>query len=159
MNCDQAKELIDLRIQGGTDDRNWSEVEAHLASCPKCTAEYDELGHTRKLLSELATDGPTREEIETMWTGIASAGETVFQETTRRRLIWLFAAATLATAAVLFLAFQIGQEQYGKQVRLASASAHIYHLSTVSRVNEGDTSAHWLLDEHMGGDITEGNTD
>ena len=139
MNCEQAKKLIDQRVQlsaaeaagdsatsspGATDQPDWSDLDAHLAKCRKCSAEFLELLRTRKLLAGLSDDAPTPQETESMWTAIQSAaacpapskvGDTITSAWSKRRWILHFTAATVGLAAVLMLAFVVGQFRYDQQ--------------------------------------------
>lgn len=139
MNCEQAKKLIDQRVQlsaaeaagesarsspGATDHPDWFDLDAHLAKCRKCSAAFVELLRTRKLLAGLADDAPTPRETESMWTAIQSAaacptsskvGDTITSAPSKRRWILHFSAATVGLAAVLMLAFVVGQFRYDQQ--------------------------------------------
>jgi len=139
MNCEHARKLIDQRVQlsaaeaagesttpspGATDQPDWSDLDAHLAKCRKCSAEFLELLRTRKLLAGLADDAPTPQETESMWTAIQSAagcptsskvGDTITAVSSRRRWLLHFTAATVGLAAVLMLAFVVGQFRYDQQ--------------------------------------------
>ena len=116
MDCHRAKELIDLRLHEDFDPeattrRDWSELDAHLAGCRKCSADWAELQRMRALLADVALDKPNSKEIETMWqamvTPISAPGSS---RSSRSR--WEFVAASVAVAAVLFLAFLIAQPRH-----------------------------------------------
>ncbi len=124
MDCHKARELIDQRVhetrlEGSTPQRDWSDLEAHLKACPSCAAEWNELCRTTALLAEATAGGPTDEEIKSMWNAISSAapgGAAAHASPSRRGRVWQFVAASVATAAVLFLAFQIGHLRFGNGV-------------------------------------------
>lgn len=149
MNCREARKLIDRRIHeewaasvprgsGATERRpsrseepgpepDWSALDAHLAQCPKCQADYAELSRTRKLLADVTADGPTDEEIESMWTAIHAAqttGAVIAPRPTQRTAFWPFLAASIGTAALLLLAFQLGDWRLGE-------SSHAPTVATV----------------------------
>ena len=120
MDCQQAREQIDQRLQeqaeGKADGRrDWSELDAHLAGCPKCSADWLELLRTRNLLTPLAREEPTPKEVDSMWQAIQSAGPGPVQTIGRptRRGLYRYLAACAGIAAVLFIAFQLGTWQYG----------------------------------------------
>ncbi|HUU83824.1 MAG TPA: DUF4349 domain-containing protein [Phycisphaerae bacterium] len=120
MECKHARKLIDERLQEqpeaeGEDQRDWSELDAHLAGCPKCSADWLELLRTRNLLAPLSDDAPTEQEVTSMWQAIQTAGPaplTVIAPSTGRRL-FRYLAACAGVAAVLFIALQLGNLQYG----------------------------------------------
>ena len=145
MDCHEAGNLIDLRVEmlrrgpqdapsllkEGVGDgltRDWSDLDEHLAGCPKCAADLTEFLHTRRLLADLHDDKPTNEEMQVMWqaiepaaggtgaatqsTGGQSAGSSI-GASSRVRSILRFAVASVAVAAVLVLAFGLGNWRYG----------------------------------------------
>lgn len=115
MISDHDKEHVDelvhnaeLNADAGPPDENLS---------PEAAADAAELIRTRKLLADVSTDAPTPEETETMWQAIAATVGPDFAidappAPSRRRVILQFAAATLAAAATLLIAFSIGQVEY-----------------------------------------------
>ena len=82
MNCNEAKTLIDERVEAertsgvrskSKPDSRFKKLDAHLAACATCAAEYQALLAARELTRTVASDTPTDEEIKSMWTAIASA--------------------------------------------------------------------------------------
>ena len=69
-----------------------------------------------ELLAHVAGDAPTTQEVEQMWTAIQAAGPfsvvAVTKPSSGRRTILQFAAAVLAAAATLVIAFLLGQSRY-----------------------------------------------
>jgi len=135
MDCHEARQLIDELLhqsgakqdadvgsavrtkstgEGAGDDR--SQLEAHLAKCPKCKAEWNELAQTRNLLAELASEAPTDQEKKTMWNAIATTAQIDVSAIAR---VWFhpwirhFAAACIAFGVILATAFLLGQQKYG----------------------------------------------
>jgi len=107
-HIDELVHNAELNADGGPPDENLS---------PEAAADAAELIRTRKLLADVSTDAPTPEETETMWQAIAATVGPDFvidapPAPSRRRVILQFAAATLAAAATLLIAFSIGQVEY-----------------------------------------------
>jgi hypothetical protein len=172
MNCREAQQLIDRRIHEewaastprapGVPERepphpdelgpepDWSALDAHLARCPKCQADYAELSRTRKLLADVTADEPADEEIDSMWTAIHAAQATsavITRRPARRRGYWPFLAATVGTAALLLLAFLLGTWHYpASQLAGALSLSRVPVASPVSqdRVDEA-RRGHWML--------------
>ncbi|MHC4067097.1 MAG: anti-sigma factor, partial [Planctomycetota bacterium] len=142
MKCEQAKKLIDQRVQESAQQasgdataaapdtaatHDWSALDEHLAQCRKCSADFLELLRARNLLAGLADDAPTPKETEAMWTAIQSAaaspasrgwptssdvGSRIMSFLRKSRPSPRFAAATVGIAAVLTMAFLIGEFRY-----------------------------------------------
>lgn len=112
MDCQEAKELIDLRLHESSGDdsserADWSALEGHLGGCLACADEWIELQRTRALLVEVASDKPNTQEVESMWESILTANAVSFSS--NRQGLWRFAAALTSMAAVLGIAFALGQ--------------------------------------------------
>jgi len=125
MNCKQAQQLIDLRV----DDphaQDWTALEQHLAGCPACAALLSELQQTRTLLAELRTEGPTSEEMESMLCAVNAeniAGPAITQGVSFMRRVTPFIAACVGVAAVLLLALLVGGSHYTVLVEAVSPPA------------------------------------
>ncbi len=146
MNCQKAKELIDLRVhelvldtegragggaihpkdREGEDSSNrhvsdWSEVDAHLDACPQCRAEFEELRRVRRLLAAPTNDRPNDTEVQTMWTALqAAVAIPATTSVTNPKGWWVrnrsLVASMTGIAAVLMFAFQLGNLHYGSSM-------------------------------------------
>ncbi|MFH1572727.1 MAG: DUF4349 domain-containing protein, partial [Acidobacteriota bacterium] len=119
MNCHEADNLIDLRVQelaepGSVPAQDWSRLDEHLASCPKCKATFQELLGTHELVAALSEETPTDEERAHMLAAIqADLNEEPLEVSSNIiRNIARFTAAAVGIAAVLGLAFMLGEYQY-----------------------------------------------
>ncbi len=95
-------------------EQDWSDLDAHLATCERCSADLAELRRTRALVVDAANEKPGAQEIETMWTAIATAGlngGSVAVTPGKHGWLWTFAAASVGIAAVLGIAFRLGAER------------------------------------------------
>ena len=54
--------------------KTFAELDAHLATCPTCAADYRELLRTRELLADLAAETPTEQEMDKILTTLQSTG-------------------------------------------------------------------------------------
>lgn len=159
MDCERAREQIDLRLQecvlvpcrisadlspaadSEMQGRDWSDLDAHLARCADCSVAWLDALRAQNLLGKLAGDAPTSEEVESMWTAIqaggsaqamAEAAQRGVQQLSekaatvgRRRwgVVWRFAAAGAAVAAVLLIAFQLGSLRYAPTGEMVAVAA------------------------------------
>lgn len=152
MDCKQAKELIDIRVQEGfaegrmtgtqpphptfspgAGERGLPELEAHLRTCPACAAEMRELLQTRRSLAEVAADAPSNKEIEKMLQAItANVGALAPSKPLRssRRAAFEFIGISGALAAVLGLAFVLGSEEYGSPLSWLPQLSRVRELGT-----------------------------
>ena len=145
MDCQEAARLIDERVDlarepspADAGERDWSELDTHLSQCARCRAAYAELLQARQTLCGVAGDEPSNQEIESMWAAIQAelaAAPAATPMASRRRTIRTFVVATLGAAAVLLLAFQLGQWHYGTSTKEPMKS--LWLLS----VNRQDASA------------------
>ncbi|MBN1510999.1 MAG: DUF4349 domain-containing protein [Phycisphaerae bacterium] len=115
MISDHDKQHIDELVHNAERNADAGPLDENLS--PEAAADAAELIRTRKLLADVSTDAPTPEETETMWQAIAATVGPDFvidapPAPSRRRVILQFAAATLAAAATLLIAFSIGQVEY-----------------------------------------------
>jgi hypothetical protein len=143
MNCQDAKQQMDLRVHelvldvegragGGTTHRkdregedssdrhvsDWSELDAHLDACPQCRAEFEELRRVRRLLATAANNRPNDVEVQTMWTTLQAAIAIPATTSVGAPKGWWvrnrsLVASMTGIAAVLVLAFQLGNLHYG----------------------------------------------
>jgi len=142
MNCQDAKQRMDLRVhewmldaeghaggvtlpkdREGEDPSNghvsdWSELDAHLDACPQCRAEFEELRRVRRLLATAANDRPNDMEVQTMWTALQAAVAIPATASVANPKGWWvrnrsLVASLTGVAAVLMLAFQLGNLHYG----------------------------------------------
>jgi len=139
MDCNEARLLIDERVQGLLDSAHDLRLTEHLGACRDCTQDLKQLMKTRELLSAARIDGPPAGELGHIWKQIQarqSATRTAIPEpaeseppmtatattTTpvrrpplrmappRKETKWkLVAAACLVACATLLLAFKVGQ--------------------------------------------------
>jgi len=184
MNCQQARELIDLRVHElmleakglaaevrspgskarGREDSSseyvsdWSELEAHLDACPHCRAEFEELCQVRRLLMTAANDRPDDREVQTMWAAIQTAVAVPSHSVSAGPKRWWAKNKSLVVsmtgvAAVLMLAFQLGQVHYGESVFKGSGLSGLpftnvdSSLPTASAEHETEASG-WGIPAH-----------
>jgi hypothetical protein len=115
MISDHDKQHIDELVHNAERNADTGPPDEDLS--PEAADDAAELIRARKLLADVSTDAPTPEETETMWQAIAATVGPDFvidapPAPSRRRVILQFAAATLAAAATLLIAFSIGELEY-----------------------------------------------
>ncbi|MER8184814.1 anti-sigma factor [Kitasatospora sp. NPDC094015] len=83
-------------VLGVLDQADRLRFEAHLAGCPRCTAEVDELGGLEPLLAELVEAGPVLEQPgDQLLTRLVDEVSATRRRSRRRRLVLVAAAAVL----------------------------------------------------------------
>ena len=118
MNCQEARQLIDRYLDSperkGTSE--WNRLEAHLASCAACAADFRQLEKTRELLADLPEITPTEKEKEMMLSVIQAAPieNSTSRITERLAGKWRVAGAFTAVAACLVIAFILGESKYNQ---------------------------------------------
>ncbi len=123
MNCDQAREqLLDLMYDEMPPGADHDALDAHLSGCPRCRAERDELGITRRFLA--AWDDTIPAAPCSPLAPAATAGRPVLHFP---RVSWLTAAAALLVIAagvlVAITPVQIRYHDNAVEIRLGSTPA------------------------------------
>ena len=141
------------------DVSDWSELDAHLDACPQCRAEFEELRRVRRLLATAANDRPNDMEVQTMWTALQAAVAIPAATTMANPNGWWvrnrsLVASMTGIAAVLMLAFQLGNLHYGRSP-FSVAGLHIFgnvesSLTTGSAVKGIGTTGRIYEDEAFG---------
>ncbi|MBI3829304.1 MAG: DUF4349 domain-containing protein [Planctomycetes bacterium] len=70
MDCNEARLLIDERVQGVPASDAHARLDEHLHACPDCTQDLAQLMKTRELLAEARNDMPPEGELARIWTRI-----------------------------------------------------------------------------------------
>ncbi|MCP4247532.1 MAG: DUF4349 domain-containing protein [bacterium] len=183
MDCQEAKQLIDQRVHqvpasdaddtAPTDQPDWSALDTHLADCPDCAADLADLLTTRRLLTGLAEDAPTPEEIEIMWTALrtaagidvttAAAPTTAWRGTrlptairkflSKRLRIGPYVGATLGTAALLLIALAVGDMRFSEQPVISAhvAMSNLRGVATSSAVYDSAAFKPAFVDHNQDG--------
>lgn len=141
MKCDEARKLIDERIheitcgEGGK-KRDWSDLEGHLSGCQDCSKLWRELLTTGELLTCVEKEQPTSLEIENMLNAITATSATPRPDSIGLTGLLRYrslAAASVGVAAVLMVAFFLGNSRYGLGTSVDTIFTEVNHaLSTPS---------------------------
>jgi hypothetical protein len=133
MDCITAQREMQQRIddRGASKRRDFKALDAHLATCSKCAAEWLALVQTREQLVSLREDAPTTEETTAMWQTIDAALPTPLPNisTSMRSVLPRLFSAPVAVAACLLIAFVIGQQRYGDELRRVAANHNLRQLA------------------------------
>jgi len=70
MDHEKIKQIIAASVDGGLDDEARAMVEEHLASCPECRREYEELAKVEEVMGKMAFKNPPREIWDVYWTSV-----------------------------------------------------------------------------------------
>ncbi len=123
MNCDQAREqMLDLMYDEIPPGADRGALDAHLSGCPRCRAELDELGITRRFLAAWDDAPPS-----TPRSPLAPAAMAVRPLLHFPRISWLTAAAALLVIAagvlVAITPVQIRYHDNAVEIRLGGTPA------------------------------------
>jgi len=123
MHCDQAREhLLDLMYDELPPGADRDALDAHLSGCPRCRAEMDELGITRRFLAAWDDDPPAV--LHRPLVPAAMVGRPLLHFP---RISWLTAAAALLVIAagvlVAVTPVQIRYHDNAVEIRLGSTPA------------------------------------
>jgi mycothiol system anti-sigma-R factor len=141
MNCQEARKVVHLFVDGALDPRENVDVLAHLNMCPACSERFGEAKKFEDFLKDKLKPEPAPAELRAKISGrlseLASPWPLRAAATARRRPVF----ATFGAAAVLALAFGAWQ-QYGvmSTCPFVVASTEAYaHPSTAQQI-PGDPS-------------------
>ena len=70
MNHDKIKELILLYHDGELGEKDNKEVEEHIAHCPECQKEFEEMKKLEEVMGNMKLKKPGKEIWEVYWTSI-----------------------------------------------------------------------------------------
>jgi len=70
MDHEKTKRLIGAAVDGGLDDEARMMVEEHLASCPDCRREYEELTKVEEVMGKMAFKNPPHGIWDVYWTSV-----------------------------------------------------------------------------------------
>ena len=102
MNCDEAEILIHALIDNELDASHAREVEVHVATCPRCTAELAAHRQMREAMSkaDLRFTAPAslRQRLDEVLPKPAEAPSNVVPLTSRRSLLRGFAMGSVVSA-------------------------------------------------------------
>jgi anti-sigma factor RsiW len=147
MNCDEAEILIHALIDNELDASHAREVEAHIATCPRCTAELAAYRQMREAMNktDLRFTAPEslRQRIDEALPKPAAATANVVPLTSRRSLLRGFAmgSAMSALAATLLVAVVVRQD--GQQlIESEIVSSHLRSLQPGHLIDVVSTDQH-----------------
>lgn len=164
MNCRNVLHLLSAYMDGELRGVEHRLVHDHLARCPECDAEYQDLLLTKRLLGRMRLQMP-REELSALILQRISAEENRlsqsrlpfglirFRQILREALPnprMLLTSASLGVAAALILAYTIVPDNDDKPVWIPSASAQTALTPTTPFASYpvgGDTGYNWLHSE------------
>jgi len=133
MNCDEAEILIHALIDNELDASHAREVEAHLATCPRCTAELAAYRQMREAMNktDLRFSAPAslRQRLDEVLPRPADAPSNVVPLTSRRSLLRGFAmgSAMSALAATLLVAVVVRHDDQ-QMIESEIVSSHLRSL-------------------------------
>ena len=93
MEHEKIKRIIAASLDGELDDEARAMIEKHLASCPECRREYEELIKVEEVLGKMALKNPPHEIWDVYWTSVYNRLE--------RRVGWVL----LSLGAIILLFF------------------------------------------------------
>jgi len=144
MNCEAFDEALADYLEGDLGPAQRQAVEAHMASCVRCTALVRDLQQIRSSAGELGELSPSRD----LWTGIASRIEApVVPITTRvvpnvsprraeRLRLAAVAAALVAVTAGVTYTLTIAQRDRQEQVAVVAPQAPTTGVAPVATPND-----------------------
>jgi anti-sigma factor RsiW len=147
MNCDEAEILIHALIDNELDASHASEVEAHVATCPRCTAELAAYRQMREAISkaDLRYNAPAslRQRLDDVLPKPAPAPLNVVPLTSRRSLLRGFAmgSAVSALAATLLVAVVVRQDDQ-RMIESEIVSSHLRSLQPGHLIDVVSTDQH-----------------
>lgn len=97
MDCDKVKELLPLYIDGGLSDDESKAVSQHLADCPQCMAEYEQLKNIAAACKDLGFPDPPPDYKQRMTAVVKVDAKK------RRKGMFGAAAAVIAAALLIFI--------------------------------------------------------
>lgn len=93
MDHQKIKELISSYHDGELDEEQKKTVEEHLAQCPECKKEFEEMGKFEEVMSQMELKKPPKEVWQLYWASVYNRLE--------RRIGWIL----LSIGAMIFLFF------------------------------------------------------
>jgi anti-sigma factor RsiW len=147
MNCDEAEILIHALIDNELDASHAREVEAHLATCPRCTAELAAYRQMREAMSktDLRFTAPEslRQRLDEALPKPAAAPSNVVPLTSRRSLLRGFAmgSAMSALAATLLVAVVVRHDDQ-QIIESEIVSSHLRSLQPGHLIDVVSTDQH-----------------
>jgi anti-sigma factor RsiW len=147
MNCDEAEILIHALIDNELDASHALEVEAHLATCPRCTAELVAYRQMREAMDKtnLRYSAPAslRQRLDEVLPKPADAPSNVVPLTSRRSLLRGFAmgSAMSALAATLLVAVVVRHDDQ-QMIESEIVSSHLRSLQPGHLIDVVSTDQH-----------------
>ncbi len=147
MKCDEAEVLIHALIDNELDASHAREVEAHVATCPRCTAELAAYSQMREAMTkaELRYSAPAslRQRLDDVLPKPAPAPSNVVPLTSRRSLLRGFAmgSAMSALAATLLVAV-VARHDDQQMIESEIVSSHLRSLQPGHLIDVVSTDQH-----------------
>ncbi len=147
MKCDEAEVLIHALIDNELDASHAREVEAHVATCPRCTAELAAYRQMREAMTkaELRYSAPAslRQRLDDVLPKPAPAPSNVVPLTSRRSLLRGFAmgSAMSALAATLLVAV-VARHDDQQMIESEIVSSHLRSLQPGHLIDVVSTDQH-----------------
>lgn len=70
MKCGRFRDLMMASLDGEISDEERAELESHLAGCPDCRREFDELREVSELVGEIRLPKPSEEDMMKYWPSV-----------------------------------------------------------------------------------------
>jgi anti-sigma factor RsiW len=151
VTCSDAQRLLNACLDGELDLERTLDVEAHIADCATCSAEYANLRALRAALrsetSALYRRAPA--DLARRVRGAVRAEEEAAKPAYRRRRPWAFAAGTLAFAALVLIGIilpivRTGTSSAADQDRLVAdlVDDHVRSLMAAHLMDVASTDRH-----------------
>jgi anti-sigma factor RsiW len=147
MNCDEAEILIHALIDNELDASHAREVEAHIATCPRCTAELAAYRQMREAMTkaDLRYTAPVslRQRLDEVLPKPAQSPANVVPLTSRRSLLRGFAmgSAMSALAATLLVAVVVRNDDQ-QMIESEIVSSHLRSLQPGHLIDVVSTDQH-----------------
>ena len=143
MTCAEASRLISPWLDDELDIRSSVELELHIAHCPECTRERDEVLALRATARQRPPDDPSPELEERLWQQVRAIERPV----PARR--WLRDAALMAAAACVAILATLWLQQRSGGLRDGLLDAHVrslqvQHLTDVASSDAQRTVKPWF---------------
>ena len=147
MNCDEAEVLIHALMDNELDASHAREVEAHVATCPRCTAELAAYRQMREAMAkaDLRYSAPAslRQRLDEVLPKPTPAPANVVPLTSRRSLLRGFAmgSAMSALAATLLVAVVVRHDDQ-RMIESEIVSSHLRSLQPGHLIDVVSTDQH-----------------
>jgi len=143
MTCDDTAVLLHALLDGELDASHAREVEAHIASCPRCTAQFRDYREMRRVMSGASLSFTAPAALRSRIDAIIPAAPVRAPAPSRRSLLQGFAYGTaLSAAAAASLLFVVVRSDEDQRILGDVVSAHLRSLQAEHLTDVPSTDQH-----------------